>query len=363
MKHALIFLLAFVFHNHVFSCDCDYASTKQNIERSNYVALVKVKQVASNVIRHDYKIIVEEVTLYKGKSVKEIFVFGGNRKLDASYYTSCDLGVDIDEEWLIYGTEINNQIEIGLCSNSFRYKDKDGYRGLIYGYRVKELNEINAYFKKPLIDYAIQNGRFKLFYPNGNIEYAVKYKKGLREGEAKYYFPNGKLNGIEVYKKGNLNGYKKVFVFNGHLESVAHFSNGVQTDSANQYFFLADSNKLLLRSTQFYSAQGKVLHSKKYQTSLDNPFLGGFKYHLESEWMYDTVTRVTTHIDYYSNGNKRNYYQRKDNGEYLGDEIDYNEDGYVIKILRVIKGKPNEIVYIDSKYWSNYKKDDAQNKK
>ncbi len=179
MRIILRILFIILLATPVAACKCDISlSTSANIESVSYVALVKVKNILSINSKDYYKIVVEELILYKGSSTSEILVAGGNPAVDPNSWTSCDLGIEINDEWLIYGNELDGKIHTSLCSHSFPYKDKNGYRDLMGAYKIKTLNEINTYFKKPLIDYSINKGMLKLYYPNGQEECEIKFKKG-----------------------------------------------------------------------------------------------------------------------------------------------------------------------------------------
>ncbi len=99
------------------------------------------------------------------------------------------------------------------------------------------------------------------------------------------------------------------------------------------------------------------MHSKSY--SIPSKFLFAEKlYYLRDEIIYDTVSKNTSHFIYYPNGVVRYFYKLNNQHEYVGDEITYNEEGNVIKVLRPHSGKNSEIIYIDTKYWPNYKKNE-----
>lgn len=150
----LIVLLYFAFAKQAHACSCtSYWNTKEKIENSNYVALVKVIDIVSANTRKYHKIKVTELILYKGKSVSEIIVAGGSRAIDSTYWSSCDLGIENGQEWIIYGHKKGDDIEIGFCSDPMFYKNKDGYRDLNLGFKIKELNEVNSYFSKPVLTF------------------------------------------------------------------------------------------------------------------------------------------------------------------------------------------------------------------
>ena len=181
----LLVLLCLAFTKQAHACSCStYWNTKEKIESANYVALVKVIDIVSANSPKQHKIKVTEQILYKGKSVTEILVAGGNRALDSTKWTSCDLSIEKGEEWIIYGHKKGDDIEIGFCSDPMLYKNKDGYRDPNLGFNIKELNEVNNYFSKPLFTFTKKNGTLKLYYPNGKKEATIQFKSGLKHGES-----------------------------------------------------------------------------------------------------------------------------------------------------------------------------------
>ncbi len=194
-------------------------------------------------------------------------VSGANRKLDTTYWTSCDIDIEINDEWLIFSNDSSGLVRLPFCPLSFKYKDKDGYRNFADDYKNKILNEINIYFNKPLINYSISNGVLKNYYPNGQIEFELTYKKGERNGVSKYYYPNGKLNGIDYYKNGKLEGVQKLFYLEGGLNFyiTKHYKNGIEVDSTNFYDYSADSGKYYLSFTSFRDKSGQFKFKKIYK--------------------------------------------------------------------------------------------------
>ena len=179
--HIVLLCLAFTKQAHACSCS-NYWNTKEKIESANYVALVKVIDIVSANSPKHHKIKVTEQILYKGKSVIEIIVAGGNRALDSTKWSSCDLSIEKGEEWIIYGHKKGDDIEIGFCSDPMLYKNKDGCRDVNLGFNIKELNEVNSYFSKPLLTFTQKKGTLKLYYPNGKKEATIQFKNGLKYG-------------------------------------------------------------------------------------------------------------------------------------------------------------------------------------
>jgi hypothetical protein len=123
MRKIPIILLFFLSAKNLYACKCGlpYTTTIENIQKANYVSLVRVKNILSTGNLESHKIIIEEINLYKGNSITEIIVSGGNKRIDPTFRTSCDMGIDINEEWLIYGFGSDGKITTGYCSQSFSF--------------------------------------------------------------------------------------------------------------------------------------------------------------------------------------------------------------------------------------------------
>ncbi len=105
------------------ACVCaftgDFSIEKMN--EYDYVALVKVGKLIPPIEKKDDESIqryfeaeVTEIDRFKGGPISKLKVFGGHRSFN--YHTSCDLGIDPGEEWIIFGKKLNDEIEINFCS-------------------------------------------------------------------------------------------------------------------------------------------------------------------------------------------------------------------------------------------------------
>lgn len=344
------------------ACICMHSSFKEEIDRSNYISLARVLDIVSIGSKREYKVKIEELVLYKGNSVNQVFVNGANRFLDSTFFTSCDIDFKIGQEWVIFGFAKNDSTKTDYCSGTFNYKDELGYRDIMGAYRIEKLNALNQQFNKPLITFLSKTKRLQLFYPNGQLELDAQFKNGERHGVSTYYYPNGVLRGEQFYAKGKLHGIQRMFFQEGTLDNVRHYEYGVEVDSTNYYEFNRDSGRYYLHSTSFRTKKGVMLSSKIFTIPI-NYGPSGFifnstQHYLRSEVLHDTLTENTTYINYHPNGMIQNQYKLNKKREYIGDEITYDENGYVIKILRMKKGEKNKIIYIDKKHWPNYKEED-----
>ena len=361
----LIIFLTNFYSNSLSACFCSgFQSTSEKINQSSYIALVRIIGFVSMGTHQKYKIITQEINLYKGSSKKEIIVAGSNKAVDSNYITSCDMNLAKSAEWLIFGDEINGEVYTDYCKGSILYKDQSGYRGVFFSDQINCINEINDFFKKPRIEFVKEKGRLKTYYPNRSIEMIENFEHGMREGVRKTFYPDGSLEGEQVFKRGKLNGTSKYYLRTGTLAKIAHYENALEIDSTNEYFYNKDSAKSYLKNTVFRNKKGIVLSSKNYNQPLllkytpSDYLLKANAYYLSSEYFYDSVKDETTHIWYHPNGRPREIYKLNSKREYIGDIVKYDEDVYVIKILRMEKnGEKGKIIYIDKTVWPNYKEE------
>jgi antitoxin component YwqK of YwqJK toxin-antitoxin module len=335
-------------------------SIKEKIEKSDYVALVTIQDIISMKTHAFYKTIITEEILFKGKSSSEMITYGSNRLVDSTYFTNCDIPLRKGEQWVIFGHYKNGKLEIEDCDGSFNYRTSSGYRDIMYGYRIRLLNQVSEYFHKPIIDFNKKNGELRVNYPNGNTEMIAHFKNGVKHGFIKYFYPNGSLITQEKYVKGKLDGTRITYTTEGTITRTEHFSNGIQVDSANDYTFNTDSGRTFLYNTSFYNKKGEIISHKYFIVPYNfegmPAFMKDSSVYMYNEWYTDTLKNEITHIYYHPNGRiKTRYILNAKTRDYIGDEIDMDSLGRVTKILRPVKGKRNQMIYIDTVAWPNYK--------
>jgi len=342
----LIVLLSLAFSKQAHACSCStYWNTKEKIESANYVALVKVIDIVPANKPDQHKIKVTEQILYKGNSVTEIIVAGGSRALDSTKWSSCDLSIKKGEELIIYGHKIGDDIEIGFCSDPLLYKNKDGYRDLNLGFKIKELNEVNSYFSKPLLTFTKKNGTLKLYYPNGKKEATIQFKNGLKHGESKYYYPDGTINGEAFYVNDNLNGVRKTYYEDGVMESLQQYENGIKVDTSFFYGkYKYNPDKYFLSTITVYNQKGVMTDEIIYQ--FPNSLKPGTNY-IQREKHVDAIKNEEISLSYHNNGRLwMRYITNTVTKELIGDDVRYNQNGNVTTIVRMVDGK-RKVIYDD----------------
>ena len=78
------------------------------------------------------------------------------------------------------------------------------------------------------------HGKWKFFYPNGQLETIGNFDNGLRVCTWFYYYSNGNKSQISIYDKGKKNGIWKVYDENGNLTFEQEWSEGVAVIDTNR---------------------------------------------------------------------------------------------------------------------------------
>jgi antitoxin component YwqK of YwqJK toxin-antitoxin module len=70
------------------------------------------------------------------------------------------------------------------------------------------------------------NGRYREFYPNGQVFVEGQYNRGRQDGEWTYYYDNGKLNRKATFNNGKPEGPREIFRADGTLMAKRNFAEG-----------------------------------------------------------------------------------------------------------------------------------------
>lgn len=113
-----------------FACKCisklDFTSSE--IAEYDYIALVKIVNTSPmdttaglrNIRPWFFNAQIEEIQRFKGDPIINLEVLGGKKEF--GYISSCNLGIDTGEEWLIFGElKDDGRIQINSCSRTIVY--------------------------------------------------------------------------------------------------------------------------------------------------------------------------------------------------------------------------------------------------
>jgi antitoxin component YwqK of YwqJK toxin-antitoxin module len=203
------------------SCALEGDFKVEEVEEYDYVALVKIGKITpmdtSNRDQRPWFYYAEftEISNFKGETPTQLMIYGGHPSF--GYWTSCDLGVDVDEEWLLFGEKVDGKISIGSCSRSVIYRKANGVRDWSFNRGIEQLILLDSAFNKVSADY-LQINVDSIFYDNGQLERSQEFKNGELHGKVNYFFPDGTVYGSSRFKKGFQNGHFYWNTSNGNLE-------------------------------------------------------------------------------------------------------------------------------------------------
>ena len=216
----------------VWACKCDIRPlTKQDFDKYDYIALVKVKTFEPFSIPTHFdswhlgylvqtaKFTVEYLENYKGNMPMEFIM--------KYYNSSCDPGIRDGEEWMIFAIENKGYPTITACTHSQRYSNK---KGNIDSF----CNDINLTFLRKEFKTIPPNheGLVEQFYPNKQSKSIENYKNGLMNGKRIFWYANGKVRGQEIFKDGKRDGICKWWFEDGNQACEVKYRDGILVDTA-----------------------------------------------------------------------------------------------------------------------------------
>jgi antitoxin component YwqK of YwqJK toxin-antitoxin module len=339
MRH-LFFLVLLLNANVSSACVCAHigALTKAVVDKTSYVALIRITEILpfkvdSPKYRGDiyFKIIVEEITHFKGPNQKELIVSGGNKKFNT--WTSCDFGMAENDEWVIFGEIQKGQAYVHPCTRTARYRAASGYRDLRFKSGINELDFLNAVFNKQTDKPSTKNGKVNHYFPNGRVEKKERYRNGKLHGEVQYFYPNGVLQARELFYKGKQHKASLWYYHDGSLETKTKYDKGLRVDTFIYYSKTRNSSQPYLVSV--YNKKGELTLSREYGGEDSKRFLS-------RETVYQPALKKETTTFFYPDGKVRSVGHRTygyDSDEYIEyDELGnvkrrtvYGEEGRTIK--------------------------------
>jgi antitoxin component YwqK of YwqJK toxin-antitoxin module len=283
------------------------------------------------------------IELFKGQQVDKI--------LEYSKKTSCDIGVSIGEEWILFGTIRDCNLSIGSCDRNLRYQKVNGLKDWKYGRGIRQIGQLRVLYQHKIRKYG--NESHKEYYPNGQIEIEETYVNGLKNGDRKIWYPNGILFGREYYINDSLDGKTEWFYPSGQIYDEDFYTKGKPCNVSRIYhdssfgttykksliamvYKTEDSlrfvyNRVQVQYEVVYDSYGREIMIKEYT------LLG--KLHREETLDPDRVARTTIYyhengnissIQYSLNHNGIGHYQEYDKNGVPSRGWDYDENGRVI---------------------------------
>lgn len=290
---ALIFVLT-----KSLSCVCDFDrgfKTKEDLAEYSFIALVKIARIDSIgptkiITGLAHQIEFEILELYKGEKANRMIVDGGNRNVMKHRSTSCDLGENINDEWVIFAyTKQDGTLFTHSCTRTYRYKKADGYRYKPHSGEVTTLDKLRTLF---LPDYAKPqySGIHTEYYASGQKELEEYYKNKKLHGQRLSWYPNGQIEFKENFRKGKLDGEKTWYSEDGQLRSKRKYKNGLDSDTLI-YWHDIDTAKVVLK-----------IYSRFNGLTEDSARVLLSRTQISSKTVYDRKGREIWGISYHRNG-------------------------------------------------------------
>ncbi len=116
-----------------------------------------------------------------------------------------------------------------IDSGTFKNGERDGLTEQFYN-DIGKLR-VSANYKNGVLD-----GKFKAYYPNGNLQGEVIYKNGEMNGEYKEYNENKSIRLFGNYKNNLQDGEWKSYLEDGTLESIVNYKDGELNGLKEDYY-------------------------------------------------------------------------------------------------------------------------------
>lgn len=242
-----------------YGCVCDLKpefKTQEDLAEYAFISLVKILKIDSVESQKEssfpiHRIEFQILALFKGKIINNILVHGGHQTI-RNAWTSCDLGENVGEEWMIfaYVDQGTNKLLTHSCTRTFRYKKTDGYRYKGYGDEITTIDKLNAIFKKGYIN-PKYSGTHVEYYPNGQKELEEFYKNEKLHGPRLLWYPNGQIECRQNFRNGKRDGVAAWYSENGQLVSTRKYKKGLDSDTTI-YWHRVDTSKQSLKSRTLF---------------------------------------------------------------------------------------------------------------
>jgi len=229
-----------------FGCECigsDNFESKADLEVYTFIALVKIdsiyliekrKEMVDDTHHYADMTILE---LFKGDSLSNIKVSGGNRNLKEAYWTSCDIGIDLNEKWVVFAAkDKEGETRIGFCTISERYSNALGEKNWKNMNGIKELRQLREIFNHKSKSDSKENGINKTYYENGTVEIQEHIKNGLANGERLVNYYDGTLMIKEFFLNGEKSGRSLWYDRKGRIERNFKYKEGHKIDTCYIYW-------------------------------------------------------------------------------------------------------------------------------
>jgi len=317
----ILILLLCLASMRAYSCSCiteKRLESKEDLKKYDFIAQVKITSINEasdeNIEYYIYSLSFETLEIYRGESIKNILVSGSNKIFDR--WTSCDLNLDIGDEWIIFGykEKKTKKLITGYCTRSTKTKSFDGYENIKDPEKNSLTKKLNQLFDKKE-NVRNKNGKRLEYYKNGNLQLEENYKELVLNGSRKIWYPNGQLESNQYYKGGQKNGIFKWYSKNGELIKAEKFVKSKHVDTTFVWREIDTTDRRVrnysklkkiteeegksilskrsLQSISIYNSSGECIKGEKY-------FINGT---LREKNTFDTIKKHSTQRRFHLNGN------------------------------------------------------------
>jgi len=320
------------------------------LKNYDFIALVKIIDDVDlqNNSTDDYEsnglLTVKIIELFKGEKIDKILEF--------DKHSTCDIGISIGEEWILFGKKTNGKISIYSSARNIRNKQNNGVRNWRTETGFYELNQLRKLFNHPIKIW--ENDTRREYYLNGQIEIIENYSNGKLNGDRTMWYPNGTLLGKQSYVNDSLDGKSQWFFPSGQIHEEEFYLKGKHYNVSRNYYDSTTiqksrlnilknyykerdsldliSNRVQLHTEYAFDSKGRIVLRREYS------IIGK----LYSETFTDPDKKFETIIHYHNNGlissigynlNEKNYghYQTYDENGFPREGWDYDEKGEKIR--------------------------------
>jgi antitoxin component YwqK of YwqJK toxin-antitoxin module len=301
------------------------AFTTKNALSANYVALVKVVRVAAYKRQATkyaeqpyYTAEIQEIKRYKGEPQQQLVIVGGLHSFNT--WTSCDMGIDVGEEWLVFGT-LEEATFVYPCNYTTRFRAANGFQELQHREALSRMHMLDSLTNQLAIPKQL-SGEIVSRYPNQTIQKVEHFRKGMLHGAVAYYYPDGKPYATMTYKKGRLDGHEKWYTSTGQLQWSAAYRRGVRRDTAT-FYQPTRLGPSLPFFRYMYNKKGQIIKFQEFGLSITGRYLS-------QEKKYEPAIEKETNKFFYPSGQLRSLGYRLRNKDW-GIYQDFDEQGHVTR--------------------------------
>lgn len=272
MKY-ILFALLLIWGNQTMSCSCSEQlefKSKEDLNRYSFIALVNIDSIfqskAEKLSSFDifYEARISILELFKGDKIETILVNGGIRKLGLSM-TSCDIGIDKNQKWVLFGYEDKNGLlRTGYCTFSKMYANSDGERDWQNERGIKEIKTLQHIYSHSTDDTNKKlEGLVKTYYQNGRIEIQANFDRGFLQGKKTIYYFNEQPMIEEEYENGLKSGSSMWYYKDGSIKRRFRYKDGHPIDTC--YFYRITTGQV--ECERIFNENGEVLKNSIYAYS------------------------------------------------------------------------------------------------